>query len=68
MACSQSAIKRPLADTIKIYPSEWHLITDSHDYLMRNDSYTFFKTINGLVITGPTGTNVMDMQLILLEN
>ena len=41
---------------------------DPHDYLTRNDSYTFFKTINGLVITGPTGTNVMDMQLILLEN
>jgi glycerate 2-kinase len=41
---------------------------DPQDYLTRNDSYTFFKTINGLVITGPTGTNVMDIQLILLEN
>jgi len=41
---------------------------DPRDYLTRNDSYTFFKTINGLVITGPTGTNVMDIQLILLEN
>ena len=38
------------------------------DYLARNDSYTFFKTIKGLVITGPTGTNVMDIQLILIEN
>ena len=38
------------------------------DYLTRNDSYTFFNVINGLVITGPTGTNVMDIQLILLEN
>jgi len=41
---------------------------DPQDYLTRNDSYTFFKAINGLVITGPTGTNVMDIQLILLEN
>ena len=38
------------------------------DYLTRNDSYIFFNKINGLVITGPTGTNVMDIQLILLEN
>jgi glycerate 2-kinase len=38
------------------------------DYLTRNDSYTFFNKINGLLITGPTGTNVMDIQLILLEN
>ncbi len=41
---------------------------DPQDYLRRNDSYNFFKTINGLVITGPTGTNAMDIQLILLEN
>lgn len=41
---------------------------DPQDYLKRNDSYTFFKKINGLVMTGPTGTNVMDIQLILLEN
>jgi glycerate 2-kinase len=41
---------------------------DPQDYLTRNDSYTFFKATNGLVITGPTGTNVMDIQLILMEN
>ena len=41
---------------------------DPQDYLTRNDSYTFFKAINGLVMTGPTGTNVMDIQVILLEN
>lgn len=38
------------------------------DYLARNDSYTFFKNTGGLVMTGPTGTNVMDMQLIMIEN
>jgi glycerate 2-kinase len=37
------------------------------DYLRRNDSYTFFSKTGGLIISGPTGTNVMDIQLILLE-
>ncbi len=37
------------------------------EYLADNDSYTFFKRIDGLVITGPTGTNVMDIQIILIE-
>lgn len=46
----------------------WKRGLDPQDYLTRNDSYSFFKAIDGLVITGPTGTNVMDLQLILLEN
>ncbi len=37
------------------------------DYLERNDSYNFFKRINSLLITGPTGTNVMDIQIVLIE-
>ncbi len=37
------------------------------DYLNNNDSYNFFKKINGLLITGPTGTNVMDVQIIVVE-
>lgn len=41
---------------------------DPCSYLADNDSYTFFKKIDDLVITGPTGTNVMDIQLILVEN
>jgi glycerate 2-kinase len=40
---------------------------DPLQYLKRNDSYHFFKKSNGLVITGPTGTNVMDVQIILIE-
>ncbi|MDI6890761.1 MAG: glycerate kinase [Thermodesulfovibrionales bacterium] len=35
-------------------------------YLNNNDSYNFFKKIDGLFITGPTGTNVMDIQIILV--
>ncbi len=41
---------------------------DPREYLKNNDSYTFFKIIDDLVITGPTGTNVMDIQVILLDN
>jgi glycerate 2-kinase len=35
--------------------------------LENNDSYHFFKSIDELFITGPTGTNVMDLQIILLD-
>ena len=37
------------------------------DYLKNNDTYHFFKAAGGLFITGPTGTNVMDLQIILLD-
>jgi len=36
-------------------------------YLDNNDSYNFFRQINSLLITGPTGTNVMDIQIMLIE-
>ena len=35
-------------------------------YLEENNSYEFFSRLNDLLITGPTGTNVMDIQLILI--
>lgn len=34
-------------------------------YLVKNDSYTFFKKYGGLIITGPTGTNLMDVGIVL---
>lgn len=37
---------------------------DIEDYLTRNDSYGFFKKTNGLIKTGPTGTNLGDLVLI----
>ncbi|MSP41687.1 MAG: glycerate kinase [Deltaproteobacteria bacterium] len=36
------------------------------DYLARNDSYSFLQATDDLLITGPTFTNVMDVQLALL--
>jgi glycerate-2-kinase len=38
---------------------------DAHDYLVRSDSYSFFRLVNGAIITGPTGTNVRDLRLLL---
>ncbi len=40
---------------------------DPRAYLNNNDSYHFFERINDLLLTGPTGTNVMDMQIIVIE-
>ncbi len=34
---------------------------DAEHYLNENDSYNFFAQAGGLVITGPTGTNVNDL-------
>jgi hydroxypyruvate reductase len=39
---------------------------DPDDYLSRNDSYRFFQPLGDLVVTGPTGTNVMDIRLVLI--
>jgi hydroxypyruvate reductase/glycerate 2-kinase len=36
-------------------------------YLDRNDANGFFQATDGLVITGPTGTNVMDIVIILVK-
>jgi hydroxypyruvate reductase len=35
-------------------------------FLERNDSYRFFEALGDLIHTGPTGTNVGDLQIILL--
>lgn len=41
---------------------------DPERHLAENDSYNFFKKAGGLLVTGPTGTNVMDIQIILIEH
>jgi glycerate 2-kinase len=39
---------------------------DPWKFLDDNDSYTFFQKCGGLLVTGATGTNVMDLQIILI--
>jgi len=36
------------------------------EYLARNDSYHFFSNLNDLIFTGPTGTNVNDISVIVV--
>jgi glycerate 2-kinase len=38
---------------------------DIRSFLDNNDSFNFFNKLNDLIITGPTGTNVMDIQILL---
>lgn len=38
-----------------------------HEVLQRNDAYHALKAIGGLLITGPTGTNVNDVAVALLR-
>ena len=46
---------------------------DAEGHLANHDSYTFFRLLDShaveahQVITGPTGTNVMDMQIMMIE-
>ncbi len=37
------------------------------DFLIRHDSWTFFRTVDGLLKTGPTHTNVMDLRVGLVS-
>jgi len=39
---------------------------DSHQLLRDNDSYNFFNRLGDLFCPGPTGTNVLDLKIILL--
>ena len=39
---------------------------DARRFLADNDSYNFFEKLQALVKTGPTGTNVMDVRILLV--
>ncbi|HEY3389278.1 MAG TPA: MOFRL family protein, partial [Prolixibacteraceae bacterium] len=40
---------------------------DINQYLQNYDSYHFFQKEGGLIITGPTQTNVMDIVVVLID-
>ncbi|MBO5623581.1 MAG: glycerate kinase [Butyrivibrio sp.] len=40
---------------------------DIKEVLANNDSYNALKEIDGLIVTGPTGTNVNDVAVVLLD-
>jgi len=39
---------------------------DAQRFLDANDSYRYFESLDDLVITGPTNTNVMDVRIVLI--
>jgi len=54
-----------LADaTVWMRARELNLSID--DFLERNDSFPFLEQTGGLIVTGPTGTNVMDIAMLLI--
>lgn len=40
---------------------------DVGDYLRRNDAYSFFEQTDGLFKSGPTGTNVCDLRVVVVS-
>ncbi len=49
-----------------VYDAARSLGLSPRHYLDRNDSYTFFDRAGGLLRTGPTRTNVGDLQVLLI--
>lgn len=41
---------------------------DIHQVLQDNDAYNALKAVDGLIITGATGTNVNDVAVVLIDN
>lgn len=40
---------------------------EPEDVLSRNDAYHALRAIDGLIVTGPTGTNVNDLSVVLIK-
>jgi len=52
--------------TLEIYNRARDLGLDPEKYITASDSYHFFEQAGGLLKTGPTGTNVCDIQVLLV--
>ncbi len=52
------------------FPAQWKIVEsrgiDPQFFLENNDAYPFLRQAGGLIITGPTGTNVMDIMLAVV--
>lgn len=49
-----------------VHDAAQRLQLDPRGYLARNDAYSFFQHTGGLLITGPTGTNVCDLRVLAI--
>ena len=55
-----------LVDTDTSARAAEHGLHRPEHYLAANDSYTFFEALDDLILTGPTDTNVGDLQVALV--
>ena len=51
---------------MNVFLTMQHLSLDTYKYLQNNDAYHFFRQTGGLISTGPTHTNVMDIIIGLI--
>lgn len=51
-----------------VHESAGNQSLDIADSLARNDAYHFFEAAGGLLITGPTGTNVCDVRVAVVDH
>lgn len=51
----------------KVHQLAMELELDPLDFLNRNDAYHFFQQTGGLLMTGPTGTNVCDVRVVTIS-
>ena len=50
-----------------IYDKDTTLTSNIKKYLDNNDSYNYLSQLDSLFITGPSGTNVADVQILLVD-
>jgi glycerate 2-kinase len=50
-----------------VWSPDYRERADAKAFLEKNDSYSFFSAVGGLVVTGPTRTNVNDYRAILVN-
>ena len=55
-----------VADTTLLARSR-HINLDPEHFLQQHDAYSFFDACDGLLRTGPTHTNVMDLRVAIVE-
>ena len=55
-----------IVDTTTLQRAQGAGLKPPEHYLNDNDSYSFFAPLGDLVLTGPTDTNVGDLQVVLV--
>ena len=74
LSCGTDGIDGPtdaagaIVDLTSLISDGYNYLSEAENALEMHDSYTFLDRINALVRTGPTETNVMDVQIVLIDN